>query len=286
MLIKLELFEGYVVLMRILDSQIKDTVKRMVLIPIFQGDYEAAVSSLPQILDLLYAQIPQNRRVSFGRVYTIKVLSDYIYNQLANRNVAVYPIASQLYELSHEEWAKGVVLGVLSHHGLRNLQDVLPHFTKAATSSKWEIREFTQMFFRKLIGKYPDELRTYLLTAVKSEDANMRRFVAETLRPVQENQWIYLKPEYSVSILRYLFTEVEAYPRTAVGNNLSDLARRLPECVYELVEELVQSGDKNSYWIAYRACRNLVKEEPLKIMNLLGIDEYRYKKQIYRRRDY
>jgi 3-methyladenine DNA glycosylase AlkC len=71
-----------------------------------------------------------------------------------------------------------------------------------------------------------------------------------------------------------------------VGNNLSDLARHLPNLVFELVEELVASGDRNSYWIAYRACRNLVKKEPTKVMNLLHVDEYRYKKRVYRRSDY
>ena len=71
-----------------------------------------------------------------------------------------------------------------------------------------------------------------------------------------------------------------------MGNNLSDLARRLPDLVYELVKELVESGDKNSYWIAYRACRNLVKKEPIKVMDLLRVDEYKYKNRIYQRNDY
>jgi hypothetical protein len=71
-----------------------------------------------------------------------------------------------------------------------------------------------------------------------------------------------------------------------VGNNLSDLARHLPDRVLELVEELVASGDRNSYWIAYRACRNLVKKEPIRVMNLLHVDEYRYKKRVSRRIEY
>ena len=71
-----------------------------------------------------------------------------------------------------------------------------------------------------------------------------------------------------------------------MGNNLSDLARQLPDLVYTLVEELVKSGDKNSCWIAYRACRNLVKKEPIKMMDLLKVDEYKYKKRIHKRSDY
>ncbi len=87
----------------------------------------------------------------------------------------------------------------------------------------------------------------------------------ETLRPVQENKWFYKNPDYPLSVLRYLFKENSGYPRASVGNNLSALSRHLPDLVYTLVEELVGSVDKNSYWIAYRACRNLVKKEPVKV---------------------
>ena len=107
--------------------------------------------------------------------------------------------------------------------------------------------------------------------------------VSESLRPVTDNRWIHDQPEYSLSVLRLMFAESHSYPRTSVGNNLSDLARRQPELVYGLVQELAASGDRNSYWIAYRACRNLVKKEPDRVMDLLGVDEYKYKKRIHRR---
>lgn len=70
-----------------------------------------------------------------------------------------------------------------------------------------------------------------------------------------------------------------------MGNNLSDLVRRQPELVYALVAELVETGEKNSYWIAYRACRNLVKQDPLRVMDLLRVDRYHYKKTRYERAD-
>ena len=53
-----------------------------------------------------------------------------------------------------------------------------------------------------------------------------------------------------------------------------------------IVENLVVSGAKNSYWIAYRTCRNIVKEEPIRVMNLLKADEYKYKKAVYKRHEY
>lgn len=147
------------------------------------------------------------------------------------------------------------------------------------------MREMAQMFFRKLIKKYPEQMQKYLLGLTKSKDENVRRFVSETIRPVCENQWFQKKPEYSLKILKQLFKEKSAYPRTSVGNNLSDLARQNPELVYKIINELVDSGDKNSYWIAYRACRNLVKKEPVRVMDLLKVDEYKYKDKKYLRSD-
>ena len=46
---------------------------------------------------------------------------------------------------------------------------------------------------------------------------------------------------------------------TYVGSNLSNLARELSDIVYDLVKELIDSRNKNSYWIAYNACRKFVK---------------------------
>jgi len=83
-----------------------------------------------------------------------------------------------------------------------------------------------------------------------------------------------------------MFQESSAYARASVGNNLSDLARQCPETVYRAVGEPVGNGYRNSYWTAYRACRNLVRPDPLKVMDLLKVDEYGYKERIYKRSDY
>ena len=78
-----------------------------------------------------------------------------------------------------------------------------------------------------------------------------------------------------------MFKEPHIYPRTSVGNNLSDLSKRHPEMILQIVADLISSADKNSSWIAYRACRNLVKENTGAVLDVLGIDEYKYKKKRY-----
>jgi len=272
--------------MNLLDAKIEQEIEHGIIRTILSKKYDLAIRNISKIIDELYANIPANKRISYGRVYTIKILSEYIFQHLSKIDVLIFQIASTIFEKGADFKSKGVALGILAFIGVKDYEQVLPFFESAAIDENWDVREMAQMFFKKLIKKYPGEIKDYLLKLVKSENPNTRRFVAETLRPVQENQWFYKNPEYPLSILRNLFKEKAVYPRTAVGNNLSDLARRLPDLVYELVKQLVESGDKNSYWIAYRACRNLVKKEPIKVMDLLRVDEYKYKNRIYTRSDY
>ena len=272
--------------MNLLTGELETKIQNDILAHALRGEYESAVKSIDTVLGELYANIPDKKRISYGRVHTVKVLAKYLYNRLVEENSQIFEIGSQLYAAGETNWSKGVALGVLADYGLTDYQSVLPYFESAAGSQEWELREHAQMFFRRLIKAHPPEMQKYLLGLVKSDNPNLRRFVSETLRPVQENRWFYKEPDYSLTVLRHMFRERAPYPRTSVGNNLSDLARRLPELVYDLVEELVASGDKNSYWIAYRACRNLVKKEPVRVMDFLGLDEYKYKKAVYERGDY
>ena len=58
------------------------------------------------------------------------------------------------------------------------------------------------------------------------------------------------------------------------------------EYTLPVVKGLASNGDDNSYWIASRACRNLVKKEPLLVMDILRTDHYKYKDRDFRRADY
>ena len=272
--------------MQILTHDIETKIQQDIIANVLQNKHALATKRVADVLKELYGNIPENKRISFGIVYTVQVLSKYLFSSLVEINAEVYEISTALFEESRDFRSRGVALGILSFYGVDDYRTVLPFFEASASSADWNMREFAQMFFRKLIRKWPDEMKEYLLKLTDHSDPNIRRFVSETLRPVKENKWFYKSPNYSVPILRKLFKESAQYPRTSIGNNLSDLARNLPNLVFELVEELVASGDRNSYWIAYRACRNLVKKEPIKVMNLLQVDEYRYKKRVYKRSEY
>jgi 3-methyladenine DNA glycosylase AlkC len=269
--------------MNILTEEIKNEIRKGIVRDILQKEYDKASDRIAAIVLELRASIPVEKRISYGVVHSIRVLSEFLFKQLAEAKVPAFEVASKIYAIADDHKAKAVALGMLTCHGLYEYQSVIPFFNSAASSSDWNMREISQMFFRKLIKVHPGEAREYLVRLSTSTDCHLRRFVAETLRPVSENGWLYGKPDYSIAILRRLFREKYREARTSVGNNLSDLARKLPDIVYTLVRELVESGDENSYWIAYRACRNLVKKEPERVMDLLRVNSYKYKTRVYHR---
>ncbi len=272
--------------MNLLTEEIKVQIRIKIIENFIYGIDEIAVKNIRRVLDYIYAKIPEKKRISYGRYTTIKVLTEELFKDLQVANLSVVKIGATILNSTQDHQIMGVGLGILALHGLEDYQSILPYFESAAKADNWEPREYAQGLFRKVVKAHRAEIRIHLLNYVQSDNPNLRRFASETLRPVVENQWIYKDIDYSISILRHLFREPNPYPRTSVGNNLSDIARRKPELVFQLVDELVSMNDRNAYWIAARACRNLVKEYPHRVMDLLDADEYKYKNRVYKRSDY
>jgi len=272
--------------MNLIDEEIEEQISKEIIASFIDGNYENGVKNIRGVLDCILAKIPEKKRISYGRYTTIKVMAEKLFNELRAANLSAVKIGARILDATQDYQTMGVGLGILALYGLGDYQSILPYFESAAKADHWEPREYAQGLFRKVVKANRADIRVHLLAYVQDDDPNLRRFVSEMLRPVVENQWIYEDMDYSLSILRYLFQEPEAYPRTSVGNNLSDIARRNPELVFQLVNELVSMDDKNAYWIATRACRNLVKQDPIRVMDTLGVDEYKYKKQVYKRSDY
>jgi 3-methyladenine DNA glycosylase AlkC len=245
------------------------------------------LDELRALADAIHAAIPARQRISRGITWVLQRVSCLLALECEGAG-QIRSIADALYtNLAPDDRLMGVPIFLMAEYGkgtgLANPADVLEFFLRMAGSGDWVVREFAAAGFHKLIGPCRGVALPWLKEIVQSEDPNLRRFASETLRPVTDNQWLNKEPGTSLEILRYLFREAHPYPRTSVGNNLSDLARRNPDLILGIVKELVASGDKNSYWIAYRACRNMVKQDPQGIMDILGVDEYHYKDRIYYR---
>ena len=246
-------------------------------------------TELDRIIKQVYADIPPNKRISYGRYSIIKKTGEIIYPLLDEKNVDIQALAYGIFEKQESDCfvrSLGIQLASIFAAETGKLNQVLILFERAAIDESWEVRESAVGFVRKLIKEYPDFMHKWFLEKTKSESPLLRRFVCESLRPAAENRWFRNNSDYPFSILKNLFSESAEYPRTSIGNGLSDWIRIDETVSLPIVKELATNGNKNSYWIAYRACRNLVKKNPVLVMDILKTDSYKYKKRKYFRKDY
>ncbi|HOV14990.1 MAG TPA: DNA alkylation repair protein [Spirochaetota bacterium] len=252
-----------------------------------ESDIKATIDKIDIIIKKIHNDIPDNKRISYGLYSVCKDFGNILFKFINNR-IDVLKLSTNLFENSNNSNVKIIAMNLLAHYGVHDINSldiVYDYFIKAALEKDWVIHECSCGFMSLIIQKYPDETKEFMLKLIKSDSAILRRFAGESLRPIERNKWFHKNPDYQLSIIKNLFKESDPYPRTSAGNNLSDWSRLYPDMVYQIVQELVESGDKNSYWIAYRACRNLVKKEPLKVLDLLKINEYKYKDRYFKRDD-
>jgi 3-methyladenine DNA glycosylase AlkC len=249
-----------------------------IIADLLDGHVDRGVEMLRALKDKIYSGIPARQRQSRGITWVLQRICQLFISECTAQPQEIRILANVLFEnLDLNDFLVGVPIFLMAEYGKTDPKGVLEFFLLVSDSDEWVVREFAAAGFHKLIKPCREVVLPWLKQVAQSDKPNIRRFVSETLRPVTDNRWLNVEPETSLGILRLLFREAHPYPRTSVGNNLSDLARRNPKLILGIVRDLVDSGDKNSYWIAYRACRNMVKESPEEIMDILGVDEYHYK---------
>ena len=163
--------------MKILTDALEKRIQTEIIDYLLKREYDLAVDNILRILKALHGNIPDSKRNSYGKVYTVKVLSEYLYKCLARVQAPVYEIARNIFLKNEFYESKCVSLGLLSLYGLEsidNYKNVLPHFEAAAGHEHWEVREFAATFFQKFITRYPEEARDSFLHLVESENANLR----------------------------------------------------------------------------------------------------------------
>ena len=273
---------------RIITSHHHQLIQKLVL-EISDRDISSIAAELTELISIIHKDIPEKKRISTGRYSIVKALGSEIYHYLKDAEIDIQKFSRGLFGIQDiDPFVRSTAVQLFSLIGLESgdLKTVLPVFEKAAADDDWIVRECSSGLVRKLTKAFPKVMRAWYLNLVQSEDPNQRRFVSESLRPVVENKWFHKNPDYALGIIQNLYYESDPYPRTSVGNSLSDWLRVDHNIAWPIVEELAENGDKNSHWIAYRACRNLVKKQPLKVMELLGVEEYKYKNRIHKKEDY
>ncbi len=56
--------------MKILDAEIENKIEIAIIHPIQQGEYDLAAEAISKVIDKLYANIQDNKRISYGIVHT------------------------------------------------------------------------------------------------------------------------------------------------------------------------------------------------------------------------
>jgi 3-methyladenine DNA glycosylase AlkC len=246
------------------------------------------VPEMESLIARIRNDIPPRKRISYGRYTITKAMGLLLHAELRKAGVGVRELGvAVLEDRAHDPFVRSLGVQLVSIEGCEtgDLDTTLPIFELAATDERWEVRECSAGFVRKLVRRYPERMLAWYLRQARSDDPYLRRFACESIRPVADNRWFRERPAFCFTVMECLYAEADPYPRASVGNSLSDWSRIDEERVFGIVEELARSGDKNSYWIAYRACRNLVKSSPKRVMDALRVDEYVYKKRVYRRTD-
>ena len=246
---------------------------------------DETVRSMQELYTEVHAAIPEKKRISVGGYSIIKKMGEEMFPMLLGEEVDVLTFGMAVYQnKNYDRFMRSLAVQLISLSGEEtgDLKHVLPFFEKVALDDDWIVRECSCGFVRKLFKKYPDEVKRWYLKMVRSSDPLQRRFACESLRPVADNAWFRKKWDFVSPILEHLYHEPVPYPRTSIGNTLSDWMRIDETRTVQLVETLASDGDKNSYWIAYRACRNLVKKQPEMVMNILQVDTYKYKDRQYK----
>src|SRR6056297_2702209 len=137
--------------MKLITKSIDKEIRTKILVPAEQKDFETASKNTIEIQEKIYDNIPSNKKSSYGIVHTIRILSRCIAKHLTDKEENLLNIGTGIYSQSKNDIGRGVALGILSEYGKEDFANTSPFFISAAASKNWKLREFTQMFFRKLI---------------------------------------------------------------------------------------------------------------------------------------
>ncbi len=126
-------------------------------------------------------------------------------------------------------------------HYPENFEAMLPLIEKYANYHDWSIRETTADSIVSGLKKIPEKTLNYLSKLAKSDEENLRRLVAESLRPHARVKWLrdVSKNDKILEILTILNKNPSIYVRKSVGNNIKDLSKYMPEKMLDLMESWI-----------------------------------------------
>lgn len=160
---------------------------------------------------------------------------------------------------------------------------LFPDFVEVFGTNDWNtsmeaLELFTQyssaeFAIRPFIEKYFDKTMAKMLEWSTHTNYHVRRLASEGCRPrlpwASPLRMLKKDPKAILPILENLKADETDYVRRSVANNLNDIVKDHPEAVIKIAKRWFGEG-KSTNWIVKHACRTLLKQGNLEVLEIFG----------------
>ncbi|TFF63470.1 MAG: hypothetical protein EU521_01550 [Promethearchaeota archaeon] len=216
-------------------------------------------SELAEHLKKEYDFIPDKERVGKGRVYISRYIAKECYSYL-KKEIAMDK--KRLFKFSKKclKYYRTIENSSIYYFAMIFLSEYIKDhpegfksnidlFEEWATYDDWKIREGVIYPIIAGLKKAPDLILPVLSSWAEHKNENIRRMVAESLRPKAEVKWLRNpdKNDDVLNILTKMRMDQSIYVRKAVGNNIKDLSKYMPEKMLDLMESWLERSKIRVY---------------------------------------
>ncbi|MHA2247164.1 MAG: hypothetical protein ACXADY_19620 [Candidatus Hodarchaeales archaeon] len=224
------------------------------------GETKQNFEKISTFLNKEYELIPKKERIGKGRVFITKNVVEGCFKLLEDKSsIDFLNYCTRIFDYAESEddnYLRFFSLQLLAKSctiSREHLERGLKHIkTNYADHTNWEMREICAYTIREGLKTFPKNTLAVLNDWLsKNPNANVRRLIAESLRPMADIKWLR-DPEKNdpiLDILVKLKNDESEYVRKSVGNNFKDLSKYMPEKILDLAENLIKETnitvDKN-----------------------------------------
>lgn len=219
------------------------------------GRNDIVFDQIKNHLDREYEMIPQKERIAKGTVYISKYVAKEIFLYLNSILTFTFNDFIEFIKKSFTYGEKNnslllkhfsllILSEYLSHHPDK-FHNIIPLIEKYANHEDWTIRETITHTIKSGLKKNRKITLIYLSKLSENENENLRRLAAESLRPTSEIKWLRdtQKNKEILKILSKMKKDPSIYVRKAVGNNLKDQSKYMPELILNLADRWIKESN-------------------------------------------
>ncbi len=210
---------------------------------------------LNKFLQSEYALIPEKERIGKGAVYISKFVAKGIFEYLKDSerftdeslikfSELCFSFGESFHTYFMQHFAELFVSEFFAFQP-QKIERIRSLVEKFANYEDWAIRESATIIILAGLKKNPEEVLNLLQEWARSNNDNIRRLVAESLKPKTEAKWLRdsTKNEKVLEILTLLNKDSSIYVRKAVGNNIKDLSKYMPQVMLNLMESWISNSN-------------------------------------------